>query len=142
MAGIAQLFCEQFVTGETAQICGGDDALPLGELLDLTYDCFLRERPAWRKRAIEKPPIVDLATFELFARSVEEIGDSPLRQCVAAIKHFAPQLAYPKRFEARALPVTKPAVREFYPRVLARLIATHWNLHERTPEFCESTTAA
>lgn len=146
---VSYLFAERFVAGETLHICAGDDTLPLSELLDLTYACFLRDRPAWRKRAIEKPPIVDLATFELFARSVEEIGDSALRQCVTAIKHFAPQLAFPKHFYdtacARALAgggIVKPAVREFYPRVISRLIECNWRPHERAAEFCESRAVA
>jgi len=80
VAAVAHLFCQGFVAGRTLHICGGRETLPLAELLDLTYTCFLRDRPAWRKRAIEKPAVVDLATFDLFARSVEQIGDSSLRQ--------------------------------------------------------------
>jgi nucleoside-diphosphate-sugar epimerase len=133
VAAVTHLFCERFDAGATAHLCAGVDTLPLAELLDLTHACFVRDRPAWRTRAIEIPPIVDLATFELFARSVEEIGDSALRQCVAAIEHFAPQLAFPKHFDDTACRQTlddagivRPRVRDFYPRVISHLIETRW----------------
>jgi hypothetical protein len=54
---------------------------------------------------------------------------------VAAIKHFAPQLAFPKRFDdagcAQALAgsgIVKPGLREFYPRVITRLVETNWGV--------------
>lgn len=132
-AAVACLLCERFQPGKTYHICAGSDALPLEELLELTFEAFLRYRPAWRKRAIARPAIVELATFELFVRSVEEIGDPPLRQCVDAIRYFAPQLAFPKKFDdtecqaAMALGgVRRPALREFYPRVLRFLIENNW----------------
>ncbi|MBI3853979.1 MAG: SDR family oxidoreductase [Verrucomicrobia bacterium] len=133
VAAICELFCHRFAAGQTFHVCAGDDALPLDEFLDLTLKVFMRHRPAWRKRGIEKPAIVDLPTFELFARSVEEIGDSPLVQSVALVKHFAPQLAFPKQFDdtecARALAnsgVTRPGLREFYPRVIQWLMEHRW----------------
>ena len=69
------------------------------------------------------PALVDLNTFELFARSVEELGDAGLRECVRAIKHFVPQMSFPKRFDdtecVRAL-----ADSGYFPPVAVRLIAS------------------
>lgn len=90
-----------FEPGRTWHVCAGEDAIPAGELLDLTIDCFHTYRPSWRKRAIARPAIVDLGTFELFRQSVEQIGDPALRAATAVIGHFAPQLAFPKRFDDR-----------------------------------------
>lgn len=129
VAAVSTLFGERFQAGRCCHVCAGEDALPLGELLELTRESFLCYRPAWRKRAIEMPAIVDLPTFELFVRSVEEVGATGLRQCVNAIKHFVPQMAYPKRFDdrecSRALAASgavRPPLRDFYPLVVKHLI--------------------
>jgi hypothetical protein len=102
----------------------------------LTREAFLRYRPSWRKRAIEMPAIVDLPTFELFARSVEEVGDNILRSSVAIIKHFVPQLVYSKIFSdvecARSLQakgLLKPSLPEFYPQVVRWLVESGWGEH-------------
>jgi hypothetical protein len=69
----------------------------------------------------------------LFSRSVEEVCDDLLRSSVAIIKHFAPQLAYPKTFadaacaqSLRAAGIVRPAVAEFYPKVIRWLVETAW----------------
>jgi hypothetical protein len=100
-------------------------------MLDLAFECFLRVRPGWRKRAIAQPAVVPLRTFELFVRSVEEIGDEGLRVSVGMLKHFAPQLAYPKQFDDSALrtalpDLEKPVIRELFPRVVRGLIECGW----------------
>lgn len=119
--------------GRTFHIVAGDEAMPLAALLDATYEAFVRHRPAWRRRAIEMPAIVDLATFELFVRSVDEVGDATLRQSVNLIRHFAPEMAFPKVFDdsgsSRALAaagILRPCLEEFYSRVVRRLVETEW----------------
>ena len=136
-AGAVQHFAvEDFLAGRTFHICGGKHALTLARLLELTREAFLRYRPSWRKRAIEMPAIVDLPTFELFARSVEEVGDNILRSSVAIIRHFVPQLVYSKIFSdiecARSLQakgLLKPSVLEFYPQVVRWLVESDWGEH-------------
>jgi nucleoside-diphosphate-sugar epimerase len=136
-AAIAHFALDGFRAGRTFQICGGEDVLSIADLLELTYQAFLRYRPSWRKRAIEMPAMVDLPTFELFARSVEEIGDSILMSSVTTIRHFAPQLAYPKTFVDAASKellgkagISKPELREFYPDVVRWLVETNWGEHK------------
>jgi nucleoside-diphosphate-sugar epimerase/acyl carrier protein len=98
---IAFLATGGFEAGATWHVCAGGDAVPFGELLELTLGTFLEHRPSWRKRAIERPALVDLPTFELFCKSVDQVGDSTLRASTAVIAHFAPQLAFPKCFDDR-----------------------------------------
>jgi hypothetical protein len=136
VAAIGHFALDGFQAGRTFQICGGEDVLSIADLLELTYQAFLRYRPAWRKRAIEMPAIVELPTFELFARSVEEIGDSILMSSVATIRHFAPQLAYPKTFVDRTSKellckagISKPRARDFYQNVAQWLVETNWGEH-------------
>lgn len=144
IAAVEHLFVAKFEPGKTFHLCAASDALPLGELLNAARECFLRHRPEWRKRAIEMPALVDLETFELFVRSVEEIGSPALQQSVNATKYFAPQLAYPKMFDdgecARALAgsgVERPVLRDFFPRVVKHLINENWRTPSDQPPGCE-----
>jgi nucleoside-diphosphate-sugar epimerase len=132
-AGAAMLV-RAYVPGATWHIAAGHDAPSLESLLTLTRDCFLRFRPAWRRRAIEKPTIVSLRTFDRFADSVEELQSSVLSRCVASIRPFAPQLAYPKVFDDRnarsaleSCGIARPAFDTYYPSVVKHLIETHWS---------------
>lgn len=130
---VVALALQKFTPTATWHVCGGADALGLKEMLDLTLQFFHEYRPAWRKRAIEKPTIVDLETFELFVRSIEQLGESTLQESVAVFKHFAPQLAYPKEFDDAAtrsrlasLGVARPKIRDFYPGIVRFLLVNNW----------------
>jgi nucleoside-diphosphate-sugar epimerase/acyl carrier protein len=126
---VAFLATGGFEAGATWHVCAGVDTVPLGELLDLTMRTFREHRPSWRKRAIERPALVDLPTFELFCKSVDQVGDSTLRASTTVIAQFAPQLAFPKCFDDRrcreALAhagVTKPPSRLVWSRMVKHLI--------------------
>jgi nucleoside-diphosphate-sugar epimerase/acyl carrier protein len=126
---IALLATDGFEAGATWHVCAGADTVPLGELLDLTMRTFLDNRPSWRKRAIERPALVDLPTFDLFCQSVDQVGDSTLRASTAALSHFAPQLAFPKCFDdrrcreaLRRAGVTRPPSRNVWSRMVRHLI--------------------
>jgi thioester reductase-like protein len=138
-SAIATLACEGFSEGQTFHLCGGQDFLTLEQLLEQTHEAFVRYRPSWRKRSIAVPAIVDLPTFELFARSVDDVGDHLLRHSVNVIRYFAPQLSFPKTFDdtnrARVLAkfkIKKPSVADFYPKVIRWLVESGWS--DRTIE--------
>jgi hypothetical protein len=102
-------------------------------LLDATMAAFERHRPAWRKRSIARPALVELATYELFVRSVEEAGNQVLLQATRAVQAFAYQLAYPKVFDARnaeaaLVPrgIQAPPVLDYYERIIRWCIETNW----------------
>jgi nucleoside-diphosphate-sugar epimerase len=123
-----------FVAGSTFHVCAGTETVSEDELIDLVIEAFLRYRPAWRRRRIEKPAIVELATFELFRQSVEAVADRGLRAPVAVLGHFAPQLAFPKHFsdqECRsalaAAGIARPPIRETVTKVVEYLIAHNWD---------------
>jgi nucleoside-diphosphate-sugar epimerase len=133
VAGIMSLTLRDFMPGRTWHLCAGHDTLTTGELLDLTMQTFLECRPAWRTRAIDRPLLADLATFDLFCRSLDEAGPSALRAAMGAVAHFAPQLAFPKQFDDRVCHaaltrrgLTRPHAREVLPRVVRYLIETQW----------------
>lgn len=121
---IATIALASGAAGVTYQLCAGAGAMPLGELLDATLEVW-RRAPAWRRRAVARPVVADLATYRLFERSVEETGDRRLRQVVGSLSHFVPQLAHPKRFDTtnadRALGRPAPPVRDYWRNMVERL---------------------
>ena len=134
-AAIAELTMHPGTGGGTYHLCAGDDALPLGELLDTTYAIWAGA-PQWKRRSVTRPALTDLATYRLFERSVEEVGDARLRQAVASLSHFVPQLTLPKRFDTAradaALGYRATPAREFWPGVVRELLASGWGSTSRT----------
>jgi nucleoside-diphosphate-sugar epimerase len=140
VAAVVGLTLGQFTPATTWHVCSADDSLSLGALLDLSLHLFSKNRPEWRRRAIARPAIVRLETFERFAQSVEELGQATLSNVVSVIKHFAPQMAYPKIFSdhetQRALEpigLKRPPIAEFFPKVIAYLLNHNWQ--PRVPRY-------
>lgn len=123
---IARLALRDDAAGRIVHLCAGASALPLGELLDMTFAHWARDL-AWRRRGIVRPPLVDLATYALFERSIEEVADPSIKRITRSLSHFVPQLALPKLFDttnAHALLGSGATpVRDFWPRMLERLFA-------------------
>src|SRR5438094_645619 len=129
VAAIAVLALRQELAGRTLQLCAGSGALPVDELLDVTWRAWSR-RPEWRRRGIPRPVLTDIATYHRFELAVEETGDPKLRQAVRALSYFAPQLALPKAFDTRAADAAlgwpAPAVRTYWARMLEHLVSVGW----------------
>ena len=129
VGAVAWFVTDGFAPGRTWHISAGPDVISAGELLDLTLDAFHRYRPAWRTRAIARPALVDLATFELFLQTVDQVGDATLRASTAVVSHFAPQLAYPKRFDTTrcdaamaSAGIMRPPARDTWRQAVRRLV--------------------
>jgi thioester reductase-like protein len=120
----AMLALDAGTTRATYHLCAGEQALPLDEVVDLTFAVWARDA-AWRAKGISRPVLTDLDTYTLFARSVEETGDVRLRQTVRSLSHFVPQLALAKRFDTaladRVVGARAPDVRRFWPRMVDSL---------------------
>jgi long-chain acyl-CoA synthetase len=123
---IARLALRDDASGQVVHLCAGDGALPLGELLDITYERWAAD-PLWRRRSIARPALTDLATYGLFERTIEDVGDPSLKRLTRALSHFVPQLALPKLFETsnaeRLLGYGAPPVRDFWLPMLDHLLA-------------------
>lgn len=128
------LFGQRFEAGRTYHLCSGPGgSTTLAGLIDAAMEAFHLLRADWRRRHIEKPAIVDLPTYELFVRSVEETGNEVLLAATRAVQSFAVQLAYPKTFDStltqaalkgsglRPLPVL-----EVLPKVVRACLETNW----------------
>lgn len=128
------LFGRRFEAGRTYHLCSGPErSSSLAELIDAVVEAFHRFRPEWRRRGIERPAIVDLPTYELFARSVEETGNEILLRATRAVQGFAYQLAYPKTFDRNATEATlegsglrPPPVLEYLPKVVRWCLENEW----------------
>ena len=88
-----------FEPGRTYQLCAGEAAPALGEVLDTAMRAMRARRPAWRKRAIAAPALCDEATYDLFVRSVHESGHPMMIAATRAVESFARQLTRPKIFD-------------------------------------------
>jgi thioester reductase-like protein len=123
---IARLALSESAHGRTVHLCAGEGALPLVELLDLTYKRWARD-PDWRRRGIARPALAELATYALFEKTVEDVADASLKRITRALSHFVPQLALPKRFVTTnadtLLGHRAPAVHEFWPAMLDRMVS-------------------
>jgi nucleoside-diphosphate-sugar epimerase len=115
---------------------GRESSNSLGELIGETVHALSRFRPHWRKRAVEKPLIVDLETYELFVRSVEETGNPVLKGATRSIRTFAYQLAHPKVFETNAAAailagsgISPGPTLDFYTRVVKYCLESNWGMH-------------
>jgi hypothetical protein len=76
---------------------------------------------------------VELETYELFVRSVEEAGNQVLLQATRAVQAFAYQLAYPKVFDGRRADrvlgpagIVAPTVLDYYDRIVRWCVETNW----------------
>ncbi len=126
---IARLAFRDDLARTSVHLCAGRGALPLQELLDVTWERWAID-PAWRRRSIPRPALADLRTYALFERSIEEIGEPSLKRVVRALSHFAPQLAMPKRFDTTLadalLGGPAPAVRDFWIPMIDYLATSNW----------------
>ncbi len=128
-AAIAALAARADLARRTLHLCAGAAALPVGELLDLTWRVW-SQSPEWRRRAVAPPTLADGATYRRFEETVDELGDRTLKAAVRALSHFAPQLALPKTFDTSgadaALGARAPVVRDYWASLVEQLPAGRW----------------
>ena len=109
----------------TIHLCAGDGAMPLEQLLDVSYDAFLRA-PAWRRKGIVRPIRTDLETYRLFENAVQDVASPRVRQALQSLSHFVPQLAFPKTFETSGartlLGEDAPSVASYWSNMIDQLV--------------------
>lgn len=124
--GIAKVVVAPDVEGRAFHFCAGAGAMPLDQLIDASYDAFLRE-PAWRRKGIVRPVRTDLETYRIFEGAIEDAGSERVRQAVRSLGHFVPQLAYPKVFDTTdadaLLGERAPTVASFWTAMVESLVS-------------------
>jgi long-chain acyl-CoA synthetase len=97
--GVDALFA-RFEAGSTHHVAAGEqNRIPLQRFLAMTAAAFASADARWEERGVELPPISALETFERLAETVETSGDRILGEVMRMMQSFAPQLAFPKRFD-------------------------------------------
>lgn len=133
-AALHRLATDRFEAGRTYHLCAGEaNTCSLDELLSMTVSAFERTRPAWRKRRIVRPAVVDPDTYALFVRSVGESGNVVLQAATDAVQAFAWQLVYPKTFDTTVATaalagtgIRVPHVRGYHGKVVEWCVTSNW----------------
>lgn len=134
---VARVAFDQRASKRTLHLCAGAGAISIGDLLDSAYELWARD-PLWKKKGVERAVLTDLATYELFARSVTETGDARLASILSSLSHFIPQLALSKQFDTRVADAlvgsAAPVVATYWKQMIMHLMANNWR--------CVTETAA
>lgn len=107
----------------------GNNAMQLGALLDLVYDCFCEDEK-FRRQRILKPLLCDQQAFDTLHAGATLQSDV-IRQALDSVAPFAPQLFSDKNVSTQnlstALPdLTAPNVAQIMPWVSRNLVASRW----------------
>ena len=79
-------------------IAAADHAPRMTELIDFVYQHFA-DRPAWRRKCIPRPQMVEQAEFDRFIESVNATGRTMVAHALRSVNRFLPDLLYPKTYE-------------------------------------------
>jgi hypothetical protein len=78
-------------------IAAGKHAPRMMELIEFVHQHFA-DRPAWKRRKIPRPQMVDQADFDRLIGSVDAAGRGTLAQALRSVNRFLPDLLYPKTY--------------------------------------------
>ena len=114
----------------TLNLCAGDAALPLGELIETSWTAFACDA-AWRGRRVPEPTFVDPETFQRWTRLAVRSSDPRLRGACRILSAFVLQLAFPKRYltERAVAAIGRPPapVSTYWPAMVRRLVRLGWS---------------
>ena len=79
-------------------IAAGQNAPRMTELMDFVYQHF-SNRPAWRRKQIPRPQMVEQEQFDRLIASVDASGRRALAQALRSVNRFLPELCYPKTYQ-------------------------------------------
>ena len=78
-------------------IAAGDHAPRMTELIDFVYQHFA-QRPAWLRKGIPRPQLVQQDVFDRLIESVDASGHPALTQALRSANRFLPDLLFPKTY--------------------------------------------
>lgn len=107
-----------------------DESMTLGELIDTAYSRFSLDAD-FRERRILKPLYCDESSFRLLVDGIDGFGGDVVRQGLASIVPFAPQLFSKKTFDNRRLQkimdvYAAPSATELVSNTSDHLVGTRW----------------
>jgi nucleoside-diphosphate-sugar epimerase len=116
---------------EICHVALGDDSVPLGMLIDFLIPLL----EAHGRRRLQRPLIVDEATFASFNEMVRLSGDALLSRVQASAAAMLPSLTHPKVYETSRAercwggPLPHAEWRALLSRVVSFGFDRHWGLH-------------
>jgi thioester reductase-like protein len=132
-AAVARLFAGRFTAGTTYHLVAGSErSYTLAEFIEANHRIVSELDPAWARRGIEVPPIVDGAVFDMLRDMISTVDDSEGAAVLSALANFVPQLLHPKTFDttirdaALGTTIVPADIRDFYPRILQYCLRTSW----------------
>ncbi len=78
-------------------IAAGEQAPRMAELIDFVYQHFA-DRPAWRRKGIVRPRMVEQQEFDRFIAAVVASGHPAPAQALRSVNRFLPDLLFPKTY--------------------------------------------
>jgi thioester reductase-like protein len=132
-----RLFTDHFQAGQVLHLTAPEaGSYTLAEIVEQSYRFLAEADPAWGARRYPAPVITSPDAFELFVRSAEQANNPLMRGAMKTLRHFAHQLAYPKRFDRSRLLACLPRydedmpdVRSYYAKVVASCVGSGWRRH-------------
>ena len=122
--------------GEVFHVCdSAEQAVTLGELLDIVYSAFSSDA-SFARRRILKPMFCDQASFDTLVEGFSQFRNV-VGQSLASVAPFAPQLFIDKdvcvsRTRAVLGDLHAPEPRELIRAVCEHLVASRWGLEQTT----------
>lgn len=133
-SALFDLFTNRFAPDQIFHLAAGRErSYTLAEIVEKSYAYLGEADGEWRTRQYPRPILVSARAFELFLRSVDQVGNPLFASVTRAVKHFAFQLLYPKEFDrSRLLAVlpeyarTMPHIDTYYHKVVDYCVRSQW----------------
>lgn len=134
--GMVYLMQPQVPGGFFHMAPGPDDAMELGEIIDVAFDVFESD-PGFQRRRLLRPQFCDIESFRDLAEATQHLSASPMAQAFASVAPFAEQLFLDKAFENHRLTEAWPGFcvpkqRQLVESTCANLVRTRWGRSETT----------
>lgn len=127
------LFNKNFVSGKTYHIVSGKNySYTLEDFINETGKFFNKHSSTWRNKGIEKPPIVNMETFQLFEKSVIEANDKVMLGIIKIMNYFVPHLSLTTEYDTSNTDkdlgkvVKRKHVQDYYSDVINYCINSKW----------------
>lgn len=138
-AAVCHLFEHAFEAGTTYHLVAGESSsIRLADLLAIVEHVFTRAGGEWVRRAVSAAPIVPLATFRLLEKATTQTENPFLAGILTSMNAFAPQLCYPKTFDATVARVAlgpagigPSSAAELIDRVVRYCVRSNWGARPR-----------
>lgn len=130
------LFNKNFAPGKTYHIISGKNySYSLEDFISETGKFFNKYSSTWKNKGIEKPPIVNMETFQLFEKSVFEANDKVMLGIIKIMNYFVPHLSLTTEYDTSNTDkdlgqvVKRKHVQDYYSDVINYCINSKWGKH-------------